>query len=81
MNILQIMGSATRNEAVVEIGAQHGQRHFAKAQRQQRLRIVECLVESGIHCLRCYRVWIGILAVRSVRARGLSIVDDRRRLP
>jgi hypothetical protein len=51
MNILQIMGSATGHEAVVKVGAQHGQRHFAKAGKQQRLRLVECLVEGGIHGL------------------------------
>ena len=51
MNILQIMGSASGNEVVVKVGAQHGQRHVAKARKQQRLCIVERLVEGGIHCL------------------------------
>jgi hypothetical protein len=51
MYILQIMRSAMGNEAVVKVGAQHGQCHFAKARKHQRLRIVERLVEGGIYRL------------------------------
>src|SRR3954447_12386895 len=51
MDVLQVVGSAVGGEAAVEVGAQHGQRHLAEAREQQRLRVVERLVERGVHRL------------------------------
>lgn len=45
------MGCAAGGEADVKVGAQRGQRHFAKAREKQRLRIVKRLVECGVHGL------------------------------
>lgn len=54
---LEIMGTATSNETVVQIGFQHGQRYFAKAREQLRFRIMECLVEGGVHSLLDETIW------------------------
>ena len=48
MGILQMMSSTTGDEALVKIGAQHGQRYFAETRKQQRLRILEGLPKGGI---------------------------------
>ena len=45
------MGSAPAHEASLEISAQHGQCHIAKARKQQCLCIMEGLTEGGIHGL------------------------------
>jgi hypothetical protein len=47
----QMMATATSNHALVEVGAQFGQRHFAKARKQQSLGIVKGLIEGGMYCL------------------------------
>jgi len=35
----------------MNIGAQHCEGHFAEAREQQRLSILECLIEGGVNCL------------------------------
>lgn len=41
MNALQVMRAAVRGEAVMDVGAQGGERHLAKARQRQRLGILE----------------------------------------
>src|SRR4029450_3409341 len=51
MNNLQAMTVAPVTQALLKVGAQHRERHVAQARQQQRLRLVERLVERGVHGL------------------------------
>ena len=43
-----IMGSATGKQAVVNVGAQLGQRHLSKTRQQHLLGILECVIQRCI---------------------------------
>lgn len=49
--MLQLLMAATGNQAVMKVGAQHRQRHVAKARQEQLLHLVEGGGEGGIHGL------------------------------
>ncbi len=45
------MSVAPVTEALLEVGVQHRKRHVAKSRHQQRLRVVERLIQRGVHGL------------------------------
>jgi len=46
MGVVQVVGAATGIKAV-EVGTQHGQRHFAEVREKEHIRVVERLVWRG----------------------------------
>ena len=61
----------------MKVGAQHRQRHVAKARKEQRLGILECLAEGGIdglfdEAVRCLRP-VGNGEKRGAAERGVNV--------
>src|SRR6185295_104818 len=69
MDNLQTMTVAPVTQALLKVGAQHRERHVAEARQQQRLRILERLVERGVH---------GLLDKTAGRFRSVSEGEQRR---